>query len=85
MKAEVLILIICDEAVERAQKYQACTLIEKRIQKIHGIENTSYTGTSDADITAFANWEEEEIPEYVKQIENISGIKKVTAKILIPV
>ncbi len=84
MKVEVLILIVCDEQFERAQKYQACTLIEKRVRKIHGIKNTSYTGIDGADITAFAEWEEEEIPEYAKQIENIGGIVKVTTKILVP-
>jgi len=83
MKVEVLIFIVCDESFERAQKYQACTLIEKRVRKVHGIESVSYTGSEDADITAFASWEEEEIPECVKEIENIDGIVKVTAKILV--
>lgn len=83
MKVEVLILIVCDEKFERAQKYQACTLIEKRVRRVHGIENTSYTGIAGADITAFAYWEEKEIPQYVKEIENIDGIVKVTAKILV--
>jgi len=84
MKVEVLILIVCDKKFERAQKYQACTLIEKRVRRVSGIETTSYTGTADADITAFACWEEEEIPQYVKEIERIDGIVKVTAKILVP-
>ncbi len=85
MKAEVLVLIICDETVERQQKYEACTLIEKRVQRIRGIESTSYTGNDDADITAFANWERNEIPNCVEELKKIDGIKKITTKILVPV
>lgn len=82
MKVEVIILIKCNEQVERAQKYAACIRVEKEIQKIKGIESASYTGNSDADITAFANWEEKDIPSHVKDLEGIHGVENVTVKIL---
>ncbi len=85
MKVEVIILVKCNEKTERVQKYEACTRIEKEIQSIKGVQNASYTGNLDADITVFANWEETDIPEYVTQIQALPGVEKATAKILIPV
>lgn len=84
-KEEVIIFVKCNEQVEKAQKARACIRVEKEMRDIKGIESVSYTGNSDADITAFANWEEKDIPSYVQRIEKISGVEKAIVKVLVPV
>lgn len=83
---EVFLSIICDEETVKAQKLQACTRIQRSLSQIKGIKETYLTGQKDiADITAFAQWDESEIPIKLEEIREIKGIKKVDAKILVPI
>ena len=86
MTVEVMVLVLCNEKVERAQKYLACTIVEKAIQKIRGVESTSFTGNGEvkADITVFANWDESEITERIAEIKRIEGIVDAYSRIVLP-
>jgi len=84
MVEDVFLLVRCDAKTERSQKYQACTIVEEKIKKVKGIEKTFFTGNQEADITAFAKWHEADIQKYVQEIKEITGVKEVEAKVLVP-
>jgi len=85
MSQEIFILVKCDDPMVLSQKYQACTAAEEKIKKIKGITKTFYTGKKEADITAFAKWDEKDIEQHVMEIKNILGVKLVETKTLVPV
>lgn len=84
-EVEVFLTILCDESIEKEYKLEDFSRIQESLKKIKGIKNTYLIGKSDvADITAFARWKESEIPDKLIEIRQISGIKNVAAKILVP-
>lgn len=85
MKLKLIIFIKCNAKAEFEQKYLACTRIEKAVRKEKGIENTSYTGGTNADITAFADWEESQIEDKVYKLKQIPDVEDVIVKRLVPV
>ena len=86
MGKDIFILVKCSEPTQLSQKFQACTAAQEEIKRVRGIKKTFYTGKPmTADITAFAKWKDNEIDLHTQEIKNISGVKTVEIKSLIPV
>jgi len=84
MTEDIFILVQCDPAAEQSQRYQFCTRVEEQVKKVKGISRTFFTGKPDADITAFAKWNENDIQKYRDEIKAIVGVLKVATKIVVP-
>jgi len=80
---EVLIVVECDQTPEAPPSPELLARIRESIQDMDGVIET-YLALSSSDIGALASWEESKIPQYVKIIRELEGVKNVEAKILVP-
>ena len=58
-------------------------MIMDSIRKINGVESVSYTNGTNV-ITVIAQWEDYEASYYVKRIQKIHNVRKVTVDVLSP-
>ena len=84
MKVSVLIDVICNEKTGQDQKYKACTLSAQKISKIKGVQHVVYVGNPEGDLTVLADWNEDDIPQRIQELQKIEGVKRVRVQTLVP-
>lgn len=84
MKVNVLIDVVCNEEIERDQKYRACTVSAQKILKIKGVQHVVYVGNPEGDLTVLADWDENDIARHIQELQSVEGVKRVRMQTLIP-
>jgi hypothetical protein len=80
----VLLLIKWNESIKE-KNFDKCESIYKSLTKIKGMDKVDYSDDSNiSNIVAFAEWNDSEINERVKEIQSIDGISLVDARVILP-
>ena len=80
----VLLLIKWNESIKE-KNFDNCESIYKSLKMIKGMEKVDYSDDSNiSNIVAFAEWNESEIDERVKEIRAIDGISLVDERVILP-